>query len=177
MLFEITHASGILIGFILLSLTAFFVLKRLGYFKSLNELPRQQRIGRTVGIIVAFSLFCSIIAKIFALFYPDTLPMYKKLEQFGLLHLTAVIFITEFTVGSLLLNKNLYKLGILLGTVSLAGAVTSHLPTHADGIIWAIPSGTLLTLLWISALLSAPEMFPESVKKFFKLNTNPSLQQ
>lgn len=170
MIYEIMHASTILSAFILFSLTTFFILKKAGFFKALNQLPRQQRIGRTVGIIVAFSLFCSIVAKIFALFYPDTLPMYKKLEQFGLYHLTFLVFISELIVGSLLLNKNIYKLGILLGIVSLSAAVTSHLPTHADGIIWAIPSGSLLTLLWISALLSAPEMFPENIIKFFRLN-------
>lgn len=175
-MYEVFKASTILASFILVSFVTYLLLKRVGLFKDIsNNQSKQYRIGRSIGVIVGLSLFCSSIAK-FVAYGVSTpfLPMHAKLAQFGLTYITPLIFSYEISIGCLLVSKSAYKLGTLLGMVCLAGAVTSHLPTYADGIIWAIPSGSLFILLWISALLSAPEMFPDSITKGLKLYKNGS---
>lgn len=170
-MYEVFKASTILAAFILVSIATYLPLRMLGFFKDISNSPSAQyRIGRSIGIIVGLSLVCSAIAKAIAyVISTPFLPMHVKLAQFGLTYITPWIFIYEIGVCCLLLSKRAYKLGILAGMVCLAGAVTSHLPTLADGIVWAIPSGSLFILLSISALLSAPEMFPEGITKSLKL--------
>ena len=64
-------------------------------------------------------------------------------------------------------------MGILLGTATAGGAIATHLPESSDGIIWAIPSSSFMAVLWLAAVLYAPEIFPEYLSSLFhKKNIN-----
>ena len=72
----------------------------------------------------------------------------------------------EITFGILILIPRTYKLGFLLAVPLLGGGMATHFPTHTDGLAGAIPAGTTLAILMLSAFLYTPEMFPDGLTNF-----------
>lgn len=161
------HATIIMLVYVSVGLIMFTILKKLGAFKSLDGMSKRERIGRILNITVGFAFLTSSLAKTLSYSYPDVLPMIPKTIQHGLGHLIWAIFTLEIVSALLMFSKKYFKLGIILAITELTGAVMSHLPEFADGILWRIPSGTLLILIWISVLLLVPEMFPQNIVKLF----------
>lgn len=166
------HATIIMLVYISVGLIVYSILKKLGLFKSLDQLTKRKRIGRILGIIVGIALLTSSVAKIFSYRYPDVLPMIPKTIEHGLGHLIWAIFTLEILSAILLFSKKYFKLGYIVVITQLTGAVMSHLPEFADGVLWSIPSGTLLLLVWISVFLTVPEMLPENIVKIFEKKSN-----
>lgn len=166
------HATIIMLVYVSVGLIMYAILKKFGLFKSLDQLTKRERIGRILGITVGFAFLTSSLAKTLSYSYPDVLPMIPKTIKHGLGHLIWAIFTLEITSALLLFTKKYFKLGMILAITELTGAVMSHLPEFADGILWCIPSGSLLILMWISVLLLVPEMFPDSIVKLFLGETN-----
>ncbi len=143
---------------------------KLGGFSSLKTLSKRERWGRILGIIVGVGLLGSCVGKTVCYISPGTLPMITKLTSFGIAWMIPMIYVAEIISAACLFSKKFYKLGIWLAACTTTGAAVAHMPLMADGPYWAVASGGLLMICFLSALLYAPEMFPTQIGKLFGIN-------
>lgn len=157
----------ILVVYFLVGYLISVIVRKLGGFKSFKTLTKREKIGRILGLGVAVGLLASCAGKTACYINPGTLPMVSRLTSFGLAWMIPAIYVAEIFSAICLFSKNFYKLGVWAAVCTTTGAVIAHMPITADGPYWAIASGTLLTMTFISALLCAPEMLPEQITKLF----------
>nr|WP_320117826.1 hypothetical protein [uncultured Marinifilum sp.] len=157
----------IIVGY-LLSL----LIRKLGGFSSLKDLPKRESAGRTLGIIAGMGLCGSCIAKTVSILVPGSLPMVHKFTEWGIMWMIPMIYTVELIGAFGLFYKKYFKLGVWFSVFNCVGAVVTHLPDHADGPYWASSSGGLLILTLIGALLYAPEMYPKAITKLFGIEYN-----
>lgn len=129
-------------------------------FKSENN--RNKKIGRFIAITLGIAYIIESIAKI-SLFEV----MVMKWDTYNMTYLLRYVGFAELILGILLLFPKCYKISVLMLTAIAGGAMATHLPLHADGFGASVASGLLLSLLWLSAMLYTPEMFPEFIQKAF----------
>ena len=162
----------VVIFYILIGYALSVIIPKLGGLKSLNELSKRERMGRTFGIIAAVGLIVSCIGKTMCYIVPDSLPMLTKLTSFGVAWMIPAIYAAEIAAAACLFSKKYYKLGVWLSACTTTGAVTVHLPIFSDGPYWASTSGALLMFTFLSALLYAPEMYPVQITKLFGIKSD-----
>ncbi|MGR5209117.1 hypothetical protein ACPV4A_01105 [Vibrio rotiferianus] len=137
-------------------------LYKCGMFRDIHDLPtKAKRLGRALAVFAGFTLMLSGLGKVVGL---D--PMVAKFTQFNMLHLFKFTGCTEIITGLLLIFPRTCKIGLLMGIALCGGAIATHLPTHSDGPIWAIPSGSVMVFLWASAFFYTPEFYPEWFTKW-----------
>lgn len=137
------------------------VLYGIGMFRDIPRLSTPiKRWGRILSILAGLALMLSGLGKIIGL-----APMVAKFTQFNMIQWFPFVGANEIVIGLLMLFPKTYKLGFLLAVATLGGAIATHLPTHSDGVAWAIPSASVMFISWISALLSTPEIFPDFICK------------
>ena len=152
-----------MLGIFAVAAAAEFLLLKLGLFRDASQEPSSaRRWGRLLGILVGFAFVLSGLGKVVGLE-----PMVEKFTQFNMMHWFPYVGVTEIVVGSMLVSPATTKLGVLAGSAMAGGAISTHLPAHSDGVVWAIPSSLYLALLWLSAVLYVPEMFPDYVRERF----------
>lgn len=154
---EAISATVAIMAFYAAAAATFGALYLCGLLKDFQELPTNaQKAGRIVAIIAGFTLFFSGMGKVIGL-----APMVAKFTQYNLLYLFKYTGVMEASIGLLVVYRHTYKLGVLFAIALCGGAIVTHLPTTADGFVWAIPSGSVMALLWISLFLYTPEAFPK----------------
>lgn len=160
---EAMMATGVAVGVFAASIVIEFILIKLGLFRDINSQPTSaRRWGRILSILIGIAFIVSGVGKVVA--FP---PMVAKFTIFNLLAWFPYVGMVEIVVGFLLLYPVTYKIGMILGTATVGGAIATHLPAHSDGVVWAIPAFSYTTVLWLSAVLSAPELFPVYISRFF----------
>lgn len=151
------------------------LISKFGGFKSFQTISKREKIGRILGLGVAVGLLMSCVGKTVCYIKPElNMPMVPRLTSFGLAWMIPAIYAAEILSAVCLFSKTYYKLGVWAAACTTTGAVTAHMPLTADGPYWAIASGTLLVMTFLSALLYAPEMFPEQITKRFSIKHTES---
>ena len=154
---EVLSASVAIMAFYAAAAVTFGAFYMCGLLKDFQGLPTNaQKVGRVVAIIAGFALFFSGMGKVIGL-----APMVAKFTQYNLLYLFKYTGVMEASIGLLVVYRHTYKLGALFAIALCGGAIATHLPATADGFAWAIPSGSVIALLWISLFLYPPEAFPK----------------
>lgn len=143
------------------------LIHKLGGFSSLSRLSGREKAGRTLGIIVGMGLLGSCVGKTMCYISPDSLPMLTKLTSFGIAWMIPAIYVVEIISAACLFTQKYYKLGVWAAVCTTTGAAVAHMPIMADGPYWAVTSGGLLIVTFISALLFAPEMYPREIVNLF----------
>ena len=163
MLMEGVKASASVGGIVVVSFIAQYAFRKLNMFSYVDEQKTAARkLGGILTLIIAFSFIISGVGKVLA--FP---PMVEKFRLFGMLHLFPFVGMIEIFVGCLLLSPKTFKLGFMMGTATAGGAIATHLPIHSDGLVWAIPSSTYMTVLWLAGVLLTPEIFPSFLSNRF----------
>ncbi|MFI3262141.1 MAG: hypothetical protein R3Y26_04430 [Rikenellaceae bacterium] len=157
----------ILIIYVLAGYLICQAISKLGGFKSFKPLSKRERAGRILGVIVGVGLLGSCVGKTMCYLNPGSLPMLTKLTSFGIAWMIPAIYVVEIISAVCLFSKKFYKLGIWAAICTTTGAAIAHMPLMADGPYWAVTSGSLLIITFLSALLYAPEMFPTEITKLF----------
>ena len=146
-------------GFFIFALAASLVgvgLYACGLFRDIRQqASKAKQLGRMLSILAGLTLVMSGVGKLIGLE-----PMVLKFTHMGLVHLFKFVGISEVIFGTMILIPATFRLGFLFGSALLAGAITSHLPIHSDGAAWAIPSGSVITLLWAGAFFDDTDVFP-----------------
>ena len=141
-----------------------FVLYKLGLFPELKaEQDNKRRIARAISIMLGITM---IILGTLKLLHIETM-VYLWDTQFHMAYMMTPFGILEITMGLLLLFPVTFKLGVLLLTASLGGSMSIHFPTFSDGPGAIVASLIVLALLWLSAVLYAPEIFPNFISSRF----------
>ena len=171
---EALSATAAIMAFYLTAMALGGLLYKFGMFRDIHDLPtKMNRLGRILAILAGLTLMLSGLGKIIGL-----APMVAKFTQFGMIHMFKFTGCTEVFTGLLIIFPRTYKVGLLMGIALVGGAIATHLPTYSDGVAWAIPSGSVMVILWASAFFYTPEAYPEWFTKLVnhyilpkKLNT------
>lgn len=154
---EALSATAAILAFYVVAMMIGGALYKCGLFRDIHGLPtKMQRVGRILAILAGLTLMLSGLGKVIGL-----APMVAKFTQFGMIHMFTFTGCTEIFTGLLIIFPRTYKLGLLMGIALLGGAITSHLPSYSDGIAWAIPSGSVMVVLWASAFFYTPDAYPK----------------
>ena len=141
-----------------------FVLYLLGVFPDVKaEKDTKRKVARGIAIMLGFTMMILGTLKILRI---DTM-VYLWDTVFHMAYMMTPFGIMEITLGLLLLFPITFKLGVLLLTASLGGSMSIHFPTFSDGPGAIVASLIMLGLLWLSAVLYTPEMFPDFISKWF----------
>lgn len=143
------------------------IVYKMGGFASLKTLTKRERLGRVLGIVVGVGLLGSCVGKTMCYISPGSLPMLTKLTSFGVAWMIPAIYVAEIVAAACLFTKQFYKIGVWFALCVTTGAAVAHMPLSADGPYWAVTSGGLLIVTFLSALLYAPEMYPREICKLF----------
>jgi hypothetical protein len=113
-------------------------------------------VTNTLTIIVTFSIVAGGILKLVSM--PALVEIYTKI---GMLSYLKALGITEILFASLFLCKQTMRLGFLLLTGYLGGAMAVEL---SHGTLFIAP-GLILTMVWISAYLRDASAFASANEK------------
>jgi len=126
---------------------------------------KKSKLSATPAVILSAMITIGAVLKMAGIH-----PMQSHLVEMGLTPYLVYLGIIEIIGVSLFLLPRTEKIGLLLLTGYLGGAMAAEMPLHMIGA-----PAMLLALLWIAAFIRRPSQFIESSNKVLSLSKNNHL--
>ena len=126
---------------------------------------KKSKLSATPAVILSAMITIGAVLKMAGIH-----PMQSHLVEMGLTPYLVYLGIIEIIGASLFLLPRTEKIGLLLLTGYLGGAMAAEMPFHMIGA-----PAMLLALLWIAAFIRRPSQFIESSNKVLSLSKNNHL--